>query len=185
MVGTQTITKGYHFSRVTLVGVIWADSNLNFPVYNAQETVLQQLIQVAGRAGRNTEKSEVIVQSMTNNTLFNYINELKYLDFYQQEIAQRELVWYPPAARLAEIELKYKTEAVVEQEAFFIASKLMKFSGLMVLGPAEPPVSKINKLFSRKIYIKASNFGIISQAYISITTEKLRCALYFTPNPQT
>ena len=57
LVGTQTITKGFHFPNVTLVGILWADLNLHFPVYNAAETSLQQLIQVAGRAGRAREGS--------------------------------------------------------------------------------------------------------------------------------
>ena len=56
LVGTQTITKGFRFSRVTFVGILWADINIHFPRYNAAETTLQQLIQVAGRAGRATRR---------------------------------------------------------------------------------------------------------------------------------
>ncbi len=63
LVGTQTITKGYHFPKVTLVGILWADINLSIPMYNAAEVTLQQLIQVAGRAGRQSSDSRVIVQT--------------------------------------------------------------------------------------------------------------------------
>ncbi len=183
LVGTQTITKGFHFPKVTLVGVIWADVNLNFPVYNAKEVVLQQLIQVAGRAGRASQNGRVIIQSMTNNPLFNYINEIDYLKFYDHEIINRKLIGYPPALRLAEIELKHKKEEVVEQEAFLIASLLLKYKNLRVLGPAQPPVSKIKRVFSRKIYIKADRFEALTQAFASLETVSLKSELYFTPQP--
>ena len=78
MVGTQTITKGYHFPKVTLVGILWADLNLNFPAYHAAETTLQQLIQVAGRAGRESAESLVLVQTMIDHPIFKFINEINY-----------------------------------------------------------------------------------------------------------
>ena len=185
LVGTQTITKGYHFPKVTLVGVIWADSNINFPIYNAQETALQQLIQVAGRAGRQSIHSEVIIQSMSDHPLFKYLHEIDYLSFYDNEIEQRTLIGYPPLIRFAEIEIKHKKEAIVEQESFLIAAQLMNHPELTVLGPAEPPVSKINKIFSRKIYLKAQRFEHLTQAYHALNREKLRSDIFFTPNPLT
>jgi len=103
LVGTQTITKGYHFPNVTLVGILWADLNLNFPVFNASETTLQQLIQVAGRAGRQRTESTVIVQAMGEHPVFNYLNERDYLRFYENEILLREELGYPPIDRLVEI----------------------------------------------------------------------------------
>jgi len=90
LVGTQTITKGFHFPNVTLVGILWADLNLHFPIFNATETTLQQLIQVAGRAGRQHNESEVIVQTMSNHPVFNYLNETDYLKFYSSEIEKKE-----------------------------------------------------------------------------------------------
>ncbi len=86
LVGTQTITKGYHFPRVTLVGILWADLNLHFPIFNATETTLQQLIQVAGRAGRQTDNSMVIVQSMDNHGIFQFLHEIDYLAFYKKKL---------------------------------------------------------------------------------------------------
>ena len=183
LVGTQTITKGFHFPKVTLVGVIWADVNLNFPMYNAQEIVLQQLIQVAGRAGRETNNGLVIMQTMTNNQLFEYINEIEYLRFYEHEITQRMLIGYPPIMRFAEIELKHKKEAIVEQESFLIAAQLLKHPNIKVLGPSEPPVSKIKKVFSRKIYIKTDRFEYLQKAFSSIDLDALRSDVFFTPQP--
>lgn len=184
LVGTQTITKGFHFPKVTLVGIIWADVNLNFPAYNAQEVILQQLIQVAGRAGRATANGRVIMQVMTNSPLFSYVNEIEYLKFYEQEITKRALVNYPPLIRLAEIELKHKKETVVEQEAFLVAALLMKNKKIRVLGPSEPPISKIKKMFSRKMCLKADSFDELATAYHALSKElNLRSEIFFTPNP--
>lgn len=183
LVGTQTITKGYHFPHVTLVGVIWGDINLNFPFYNCQETVLQQLIQVAGRAGRERLDSLVIVQTMTDSPLFNYLNETDYLKFYHKEIEQRSMVNYPPLVRFAEIELKHKKEEVAEQEAFMLCAELLRNKELTVLGPAQPPVAKIKNMHSRKIYLKAQEFSTLVKAFKNLEIDKLRSAINFTPHP--
>lgn len=185
LVGTQTITKGYHFPHVTLVGILWADINLHFPLFNASETTLQQLIQVAGRAGRSCEKSTVILQTMGEHKIFNYITERRYPDFYEQEIAQRYLVGYPPTKRLQEIELKHQKEEVVETEAHRLVLELINHKALTVLGPAQPPVARIKKIFSRKIYIKAESFTPISEALKAINQKQYKSSLFFTPNPQT
>lgn len=124
LVGTQTITKGYHFPQVTLVGILWADMHLSMPTYNAAETTLQQLIQVAGRAGRQHPESLVIVQTMLEHTLLSYVDEVKYLDFYTYELGQRALMRYPPLVRFAEIELLHKKEEIVEQESLYCAEVL-------------------------------------------------------------
>ena len=99
LVGTQSITKGFHFPNVTLVGIIWADLNLNFPLFNASETTLQQLIQVAGRAGRQRKESTVIVQTMAEHHIFNYLNETDYLKFFTDEVKKRSTIGYPPCQR--------------------------------------------------------------------------------------
>lgn len=183
LVGTQTITKGYHFPNVTLVGIIWADINLNIPFYNAQETTLQQLIQVAGRAGRHHPESNVILQTMSPHTLFNYLSESDYLKFYHKEKEQRELVGYPPFKRFAELEIKHTKEITVEDEAHKIASLLIDCEGLTVLGPVAPPVAKIKKIFIQKIYLKADSFAPIQEALKIIDAQKIKSKIYFTPNP--
>lgn len=188
LVGTQTITKGYHFPRVTLVGILWADLNLNFPIFNAAETSLQQLIQVAGRAGRQSEHSEVIVQAMRDHTVFSYVHELNYLQFYQHELEHRQLLGYPPSKRLVEIELKHPNEATVEQEAHKMAANLLADQqrhqlSMTILGPAKPIVHKIKNMFSRKIYIKAPQMNDIVQAYQKIDQKKYLSSIFFSPNP--
>lgn len=185
LVGTQTITKGYHFPKVTLVGILWADLNLHFPIFNATETTLQQLIQVAGRAGRQTNQSTVIVQTMSEHNVFQYINEIDYIKFFNDEIEKREESVYPPCIRLIEIEFKYINEEIVHNEAIKFVNTLMENNiyNLRILGPCKPPVEKIKNHFMRKIYIKAQNINNVIELYSSIDTSKYRSNIFFTPNP--
>lgn len=185
LVGTQTITKGYHFPNVTLVGIIWADLNLHFPIFNASETSLQQLIQVAGRAGRQNDHSNVIVQSMANHEIFQYINEIDYLKFYQHEIISREHTNYPPFIRLSEIELKHINELILENESEKLIELLInnKFEKeIIILGPAKPPVSKIKNQNIRKIYIKSKNINDTIDLFAKICKKQFKSKIYFTPN---
>ncbi len=188
LVGTQTITKGYHFPKVTLVGILWADINLSIPMYNAAEVTLQQLIQVAGRAGRQSPDSQVIVQTLIDHPIFQYLNEQDYTNYYAHEIEKRKEVIYPPCIRFAEIECKHENESIVEQEAKRLAQILKKSAlqdrkKITILGPSTPPVSKIKKVYSRKIYIKAESIDTIIGTYRAIDRSSFKCALYFTPNP--
>ncbi|MFZ5953889.1 MAG: replication restart helicase PriA [Candidatus Dependentiae bacterium] len=188
LVGTQTITKGYHFPKVTLVGIIWADLNLHFPLYNAAETCLQQLIQVAGRAGRSSEHSLVIAQTMIDHPIFNYINEVNYPAFYEHEIAARQLTGYPPAQRLAQIELKHANEAIIEREAQTLCNQLHALSGQLplpvtILGPARPVVHMIKKTHMRAIYLKGADIHQLAQLFNACNKDWYSSSIFFTPNP--
>lgn len=188
LVGTQTITKGYHFPNVTLVGILWADINLSIPTYNAAEVTLQQLIQVAGRAGRQNPDSLVIVQTMLQHPILEFINEITYPAFYESEIKLRAEVKYPPLVRFAEIELRHESEEVIEKEADFCANILHDFNdkhklGVTLLGPAQPPVHKIKKVHIRKMYLKATTVKDLLMLYKSLHSFKLESSLFFTPNP--
>ncbi len=188
LVGTQTITKGFHFPNVTLVGVLWADLQLSFPVYNAAETALQQLIQVAGRAGRHHIPGTVIIQTMADHELFNHLNEIDYLQFYATEMAMREELGYPPAGRFAELEIKHVDERKLEQDTYYVIDSLHAYAkkinlNVTILGPAKPPVSKIKSVHSRKIYIKGKDFSQIALLCNALTKKKYSSSIYFTPNP--
>lgn len=188
LVGTQTIAKGFHFPQVTLVGIIWADLNLHFPVYNAAETTLQQLIQVAGRAGRSKAESLVIVQAMMDHPIFHYLNEIDYLAFYAQEIESRAEVGYPPCTRLVELELKHTHEETVEREAHTLATALYSQASrlaapVIILGPAKPVVSQIKKTHARKIYLKSDSMTAINELYKTIKHATFLSGIFFTPNP--
>jgi len=160
LVGTQIITKGYHFPRVTLVGVLWADSSVHFPVYNAHEVALQQLIQVAGRAGRVAHKSTVIIQSFDQHQLFSFIDETKYIEFCKKELEVREMTKYPPMMRLVYIEISHKDERVVDKEARSLLKLLQQYKpdNVVILGPAAPPVSRVQRSHIRKIILKCPEF---------------------------
>ena len=188
LVGTQTITKGFHFPNVTLVGILWADLNLHFPVYNAGETSLQQLIQVAGRAGRTRPNSLVIVQTMMQHPIFNFLSETDYLKYYDYEFNNRATVGYPPMLRLVEIELKNTNEDRIEYESMQVAQLLLQTIAknkydIRLLGPAKPPVSKIKNTHSRKIYLKSKSITQLIELYKSIDINKLSSHIFFTPNP--
>lgn len=188
LIGTQTITKGFHFPNVTLVGIIWADLNVHFPMYNAAETALQQLIQVAGRAGRSSKESLVIVQAISNYPLFNYLDEKLYKEFYQQELMTRTEVGYPPIMRFAELELKHTCETTIEKEAaqltqFLLTQQTNRNLHATILGPAKPPVHMIKKTHMRKIYIKSSSMDVIHNLVTAIDRDTFTSAIYFTPNP--
>lgn len=188
LVGTQTISKGFHFPKVTLVGVLWADLNLHFPIYNSTETTLQQLIQVAGRAGRNSQESLVIIQAMGQHKIFEYLNEVDYLKFYNHEIEKREMLGYPPYRRLIEVELKNTSEIFIEREANSLAIKLINICNKIkfdadILGPSEPPISKIKNTYIRKIYIKCNNVTVFGKIFRELDLSNLSSQIFMTPNP--
>lgn len=187
LVGTQTITKGYDFAGVTLVGIIWADLNLHFPSYNAAEITLQQLIQVAGRAGRHTQESLVIVQTMEHHAIFDYINELTYSAFYNYESNVRKDIGYPPYVRLSLIELRHCQEEVVEKESHRIATFLYihaqkNNNDLKILGPSKALVHKINNVYTRTIIIKSASIKTITDA-LQMVPKDIESVVLFDPNP--
>ncbi len=168
LVGTKTITKGYHFPNVTLVGILWGDLSLHLPQYNAGETTLQELIQVAGRAGRSSENSKVVMQIMQDHKIFNYINETSYLSFAKAEFNDRKEILYPPFCRLLCLEIRHKDADVVEREAQEIAEKMFDIIAqeklsITLLGPAHPVVHKIQKIEIRHIFLKSRSFNELSQ----------------------
>ncbi len=185
LVGTQSITKGYHFPHVTLVGILWADINLHFPMYNAAETTLQQLIQVAGRAGRQSNDSTVIVQTMTPHTVFNYICELDYLKFYTNEIVKRQQVGYPPAKHIAEIEIRCQNQKTVETDADFLVNFLIDHApqDILVLGPVPAVVYRVKKTYCQKIFLKSINRIAMMQLFAMLKKHQVTSSLFFTIDP--
>lgn len=166
LIGTQTITKGYHFKKVTLVGVLWADLNLHFPSYNAAEVTLQQLLQVAGRAGRQSDSSTVIIQVMRDHQIFDYLQEQKYGEFCDLELSMRQESCYPPFVRLAYLEIRHKNEKQVEDDAWDLVEKLNAANEAMlldvaILGPAHPVVHRVFNQHMRHIVLKSASFDAL------------------------
>jgi primosomal protein N' (replication factor Y) len=187
LIGTQTITKGYHFPGVTLVGIIWADMMLSYPVYNATEVALQQLIQVAGRAGRQSSDSCVVVQSFSQHPIFEFMHERDYKKFYEYERRYRELLSYPPYKRFACIELQCHDENIVTEEinrVMTVLEPLAQQYQIDLLGPALPAVHKINNTHVRMVYLKVDDAHVISFVYRKIKKELvLKSSLFLVRNP--
>lgn len=188
LVGTQSITKGYHFPKVTLVGVLWADLNLHFPIYNAAETALQQLIQVAGRAGRQSQESKVIIQTFDDHAVYQFIDETKYLSFYEQEIQKRTEVGYPPYKHIAEIEIRHKEQDVAEQDADSVAQAMQHMiteQGLAVelFGPVSAVVYKVKGVYAQKIILKSFSRAHMIQLFKVVQKNKITSSVFFTIDP--
>jgi len=188
LVGTQSITKGYHFPGVTLVGVLWADLNLHFPMYNAAETTLQQLIQVAGRAGRQSNDSLVVVQAFDTHAIFDFIDETKYLKFYEHEIARRADAIYPPCGHIAQIEFKAESQEQILKEGLLVAdvcNKIIEKYGyrVQVLGPAASLVHKVKKIYSQELFLKSSSRQQLIQIFKYVRQLPLKSGIYFTIDP--
>lgn len=187
LIGTQTITKGYHFPNVTLVGVIWADLHLHLPIYNAREQTLQKLIQVAGRAGRSDKKSTVIMQTMQDSDLMQFVDETKYLDFFNNEMAFRKIANYPPFCRLVKLELRHKDTSLLIKESKMMFSFLLdisttKYTSIDILGPIKPAVHRIKNYDSRHIFLKAQEYTQVYALLRAINLSNYNSDILISPS---
>lgn len=163
LVGTQMIVKGHDFPGVTLVGVIAADMSLYASDYSATETTFQLLCQAAGRAGRSDLPGHVVIQTYTpDHYSIETASHQDYEAFYEEEMAYRKLMQYPPASNMVSILLQSKEQKELIQitEEFVGIIKQYRdkyFKDLSVIGPAEPPVGKINDIYRRIIYLKSND----------------------------
>lgn len=161
LVGTQMIVKGHDFPGVTLVGVIAADMSLYASDYGAAERTFQLLCQGAGRAGRGDLPGDVVIQTYSpDNYSIETASHQNYEEFYEQEIAYRALMNYPPVANMVSVLLQGRNqkELIVATEKMVEEIRKQKdkcFQNLFVIGPSEPPVSKINDVYRRIIYLKS------------------------------
>lgn len=160
LVGTQMIVKGHDFPNVTLVGVIAADISLYASDYSATEKTFQLLCQAAGRAGRGDSKGHVVIQTYApDNYSIQAASNQNYEEFYEEEIAYRSLMNYPPVANMTGILLQSSNANELETAANYLAEvvkqvKDTKMPKLMLIGPADPPVNKINDVYRKIIYLK-------------------------------
>ena len=156
MVGTQLISKGLHFPDVTLVGVVNADTILNFPDFRAGEKTFQLVTQVAGRAGRGDKKGRVIVQTyQSEHPVFKRVKESDYEGFYSEEIGNRELLEYPPFSKTINIGISSKYEKYLENfvQDFY---RDIKYDGVELYGPMRSMVYKVKDRYRYNIFIKGS-----------------------------
>lgn len=171
MVGTQLISKGLHFPDVTLVGVVNADTILNFPDFRAGEKTYQLVTQVAGRAGRGDKRGRVIVQTyQSEHPVFKRVKTNDYEGFYKEEIYNRELLEYPPFSKTINIGISSKYEKYLEEfvKDFF---RDVRYENVEMYGPMRSMVYKVKDRFRYNIFIK----GNIKE--INIFKKKLKLKL--------
>ncbi len=165
LIGTQMIVKGHDFPNVSLVGILLADLSLYGNDYRAAEKTFDLLTQAAGRAGRKDIDGEVIIQTYnTEHYAIMAAAKGDYDAFYEQEIAYRELLSYPPMSNLMVIFLMSKNEASCEYSAIDIVKSLKNHftdNQLSVIGPSIGSISKINDVFRRVVYLKHLEYNVL------------------------
>lgn len=164
LIGTQMVAKGLDFDNVTLIGVINADTLLNFPDFRAFERSYQLLAQVAGRAGRRSQQGKVCIQAYDDDhRIIKQVVDNNYLAMYTDEIAERQQFHYPPFTRLIFINVKHKDANVLNAAAARFADMLKVPLGNRVLGPEQPLVSRIRNYYIKQLIIKADKHTAIQK----------------------
>ena len=155
LIGTQMISKGLDFGKVSVVGILNADSMLNQPDFRAYEHAFMMMTQVSGRAGRKGRRGLVVLQTKSPQLpLIGQIVRNDFQMFYKDVISERQLFHYPPFHRLIYIFLKHKNDDVVNTAAIEMGSRLRQWFGGRVLGPDKPSVARVKTLHIRKLVLK-------------------------------
>lgn len=164
LIGTQMVTKGLDFNRVSIVGILSADAMLSFPDFRAHERAFQLMSQVAGRSGRGDSRGIVVVQtSQPEETIIRQVIEHDYSGMYTAQLSERKTFGYPPYTRLIYIYLKHRDEPTIDTLAHRYAALLRQVFGQRVVGPDNPPVARIQSLYIRKIMLKIEISASMSQ----------------------
>ena len=155
LIGTQMISKGLDFEKVSVVGIINADSMLNYPDFRAYEHAFMMMAQVSGRAGRKGKRGLVILQTKQKEvSVIDQVVRNDYTSLYKELIAERQAFRYPPYFRLIYVFLRHRQENIVETAAVEMGSRLRQWFGGRVLGPDKPSVAKVKSQNIRKLVLK-------------------------------
>lgn len=169
LVGTQMVTKGLDFRNVNLVGVMNADSLLNFPDYRAHERTYQLLTQVSGRAGRTKKRGRVVIQTYNPyHQILKQVTNSDYEGMYKEQLYEREQFKYPPVNRIIKITFKHKNYNVLNEAADWFSGALRSNFGGTVLGPEYPPVARIRNQYLKHIVIKVQKVHSLAQTKANI-----------------
>ena len=158
LIGTQMVTKGLDFGKVSVVGILNADSMLNYPDFRAYEQAFMMISQVSGRAGRKGKRGEVILQTKTPDLpVIQYVVHNDYPTFFKELLDERREFHYPPFYHLVYVYLKHRDENIVNTAGVELGSRLRDIFGARVLGPDKPAVARVKTLSIRKIVLKLEN----------------------------
>ncbi|KAB1157683.1 replication restart helicase PriA [Flavobacterium luteum] len=155
LVGTQMLAKGLDFDNVSLVGIMNADNMLYHPDFRAFERSFQMMTQVAGRAGRSEKRGKVIIQTYNpNHNTIQQVTQNDYLGMYKEQLYERQIYKYPPYFKLIKLTLKHRDFEKLKTGAMWLFQVLQQNMSIPILGPEEPPISRIRNEYIRTIMIK-------------------------------
>ena len=155
LIGTQMVTKGLDFDKVSVVGILNADAMLNYPDFRAYEQAFMMMAQVSGRAGRKGKRGLVLLQTKSPELpVVGQVVRNDYQAFYADLLEERRLFRYPPFFRLVYVYLKHAKEQVAETAGIELGSRLRQLFGDRVLGPDKPAVARVKTLHIRKLVLK-------------------------------
>lgn len=182
LLGTQMVTKGHDFPNVTMVGVINADSSLYLSDYRSNERTFSLLTQVIGRCGRAEKPGTAVIQTYNpEHPVLKMAAEQEYDKFYENEIASRRALVFPPFCDIALIMLSSKMEDELNVSAREFAERIKQLGkdefsdvGIVVFGPLEPPVYKINEIFRLQFVIKCRANKRTRELINRLFTEQLK-----------
>lgn len=180
LIGTQMVAKGLDFDHVALIGIISADTLLNYPDFRAFERSYQLLAQVAGRAGRREKQGKVDIQAYADNhRIIAQVVDNRYEEMYEDEILERKQFNYPPFSKLIFLNIKHKDADLLNFASLKLAKDLRTQLGRRVLGPEQPLVSRVRNYYLKQIIIKcdkdtavAKVKALIKETIQNINTDK-------------
>lgn len=155
LIGTQMLSKGLDFGNVSVVGILHADSLLNFPDFRSHERAYQLMVQVSGRAGRRDKQGTVVLQTnQPGHPVIRQVVEGSYDEMVKLQLHERKAFCYPPFFRIIEIVLRSRDEEVLRELSVIYGRKLQEIFGNRLLGPVTPAVNRIQALYIRKMILK-------------------------------
>jgi primosomal protein N' (replication factor Y) len=174
LVGTQMLSKGLDFERVSLVGILSADQMLNFPDFRAFERSYQLMAQVSGRAGRKADQGKVIIQcSDPSHPIIQYVLKNDFAGMYKDQVYERQTFSYPPFVKLIKFVLRGKDPRELAKAAEVMGEKMQAIFGRRVLGPQIPLVGRVKGWYLQQIMLKIEKKASFSRAR-NLITELIR-----------
>ena len=193
LIGTQMISKGLDFDKVSIVGILNADTMLNYPDFRAYEHAFMMMAQVSGRAGRKGKRGLVILQTKSPDLpVIRQVVEHNYKALYNSILEERKTFHYPPFYRVVYVFLRHREESVVDSAAIMMGALLRQWFGSRILGPDKPAVARVKTLCIRKIVVKLENGIDLARVrqYLKLAHEKIMqdkryaaLQLYFDVDP--
>ena len=166
------VAKGLDFDNVSVVGILNADSMLNFPDFRAHERAYQLMAQVAGRAGRKKKRGTVILQTFSkSHPTIHQVLSNDYKGMYEDELTQRIKFRYPPFFRIIDITLRHREASKLDEGAKILATQLREHFGDRLLGPEYPHIARVRNMYNKVMLLKIESPASIIKAKAQLATE--------------